>query len=153
MINQSIRSTERSLRDEFHIRKYHEASTYTLLLSMYLLLISCIAITALASNPWLSFLPWAAIGVAGYAGNRRMRKHVPTPVMPKPFSPGMIQQNLTIVALAITWIATFAWKVGAEASFIAGGIIGAVGALLITPYLTRKQHKRDTARIEAQLED
>ncbi|AZA11917.1 hypothetical protein [Corynebacterium gerontici] len=153
MIDQTIQMTERALGDEFYIRKYHEANTFTWLISMYLVLISCIAIAALAENPWLSFIPLAAIGIAGFVGSQRLRKEVPVPVMPKPFSSTMIKQTITITVLTIIWLGVFTWKMDLEASFIVGGVAGVAAVWLLTPALARKQHKRDTARIDAQLED
>ncbi|AZA08766.1 hypothetical protein [Corynebacterium pseudopelargi] len=153
MIQQTIRATERALGDEFHIRKYHEASTYTLTLSMYLTLIGCIAIAVLADNPWLSFIPLATVGIANSIGTSRMRKEIPAPVIPKPFSPAMRKHTIVTLILTFIWLLIFSWKLGGDSSFIIGGIVGVVVVLLIAPVYSRKQHKRDTARIDAELED
>ncbi|GGG71852.1 hypothetical protein [Corynebacterium pelargi] len=157
MIQQTIRATERALGDEFHIRKYHEASTYTLTLAMYLTLIGCIAIAVLADNPWLSFIPLATVGIANSIGTSRMRKEIPVPVIPKPFSPAMRKHTVVTLILTFIWLLIFSWKLDGSSSFINGGIIGGivgvVVVLLIAPVYNRKQHKRDTARIDAELED
>ena len=39
------------------------------------------------------------------------------------------------------------------ASYLLGTAVGAITALILTPFIRRRQHRRDQARLDAELED
>ena len=153
MIQRSIDITERAFGDEFYVRKFLEASTYAFHLNKFLTIGTCIVLALLLTNPWLSFIPFIAFAAAQWTYAHKLRSDVPQEKTLSPFSPGLRASNALFLALCVIWILILGIREHDGASVWLPAIAGAMAALLLAPYIKRRQHDKDEARINRKLDD
>ena len=154
--NYSLNEIERVSHDEYERETFYKACTIAAPPVQFMELVIA-AILAWALPGQLSLLSFLALipSVFGNAiGTVWLRQHVATP---------LVGRNWTMMAIYLiplfVMFAGIAYHAYAPAdghnpaAYLAGTAVGAIAVLIITPFIRRRQHRRDQARLDAELED
>ena len=147
---------ERATRDEFERDTLYKASAISITLIPFLeLVVAAILAWVLPGRmSLLCFLALVPSILGNTIGTAWMRQRVATPP---------VGRNWT--AMAVYFIPLIAMFVGIAynayapadghnpASYLLGTAVGAITVLILTPFIRRRQHRRDQARLDAELED
>lgn len=145
---------ENPLGDEYEKQVYHQASTIALTLTpVFILVMGAILGWVLPG----AHAMWALLTLIPLAGPSfvhtlwmKSRAARPAPTF-KEGMWGMAAVNLILVFIMLFGISRNAPD--GAGSLIWGGIIGGAAALAAVPFITTFQRRRDTKRLDAQLED
>ena len=147
---------ERATRDEFERDTLYKASAIAITLIPFLeLVVAAILAWVLPGQmSMLCFLALAPSIIGNTIGTAWMRQRVATPP---------VGRNWTAMAVyfipLIAMFAGIAYNAYAPAeghnpvAYLIGTAVGAITVLILTPFIRRSQHRRDQARLDAELED
>ena len=154
--NYSLNEIERTTRDEFERDTCLKACAIGMTSIPFLELIVA-AILAWVLPGQMSMLCLLALApsiIGNSIGTAWMRKRVATP---------LVSRNWTAIAVylipLIAMFAGIAYNAYAPAdghnpvAYLIGTAVGAITVLILTPCIRRRQHRRDQARLDAELED
>ncbi|MDV2431846.1 transcriptional regulator [Corynebacterium tuberculostearicum] len=154
--NYSLNEIERTTRDEFERDTCLKACAIGMTSIPFLELIVA-AILAWVLPGQMSMLCLLALApsiIGNSIGTAWMRKRVATP---------LVSRNWTAIAVylipLIAMFAGIAYNAYAPAdghnpvAYLIGTAVGAITVLILTPFIRRRQHRRDQARLDAELED
>ena len=154
--NYSLNEIERTTRDEFERDTCLKACAIGMTSIPFLELIVA-AILAWVLPGQMSMLCLLALApsiIGNSIGTAWMRKRVATP---------LVSRNWTAIAVylipLIAMFAGIAYNAYAPAdghnpvAYLIGTAGGAITVLILTPFIRRRQHRRDQARLDAELED
>ena len=154
--NYSLNEIERTTRDEFERDTCLKACAIGMTSIPFLELIVA-AILAWVLPGQMSMLCLLALApsiIGNSIGTAWMRKRVATP---------LVSRNWTAIAVylipLIAMFAGIAYNACAPAdghnpvAYLIGTAVGAITVLILTPFIRRRQHRRDQARLDAELED
>lgn len=154
--NYSLNEIERTTRDEFERDTCLKACAIGMTSIPFLELIVA-AILAWVLPGQMSILCLLALApsiIGNFIGTAWMRKRVATP---------LVSRNWTAIAVylipLIAMFAGIAYNAYAPAdghnpvAYLIGTAVGAITVLILTPFIRRRQHRRDQARLDAELED
>lgn len=154
--NYSLNEIERTTRDEFERDTCLKACAIGMASIPFLELIIA-AVLAWVLPGQMSMLCLLALApsiIGNFIGTAWMRKRVATP---------LVSRNWTAIAVylipLIAMFAGIAYNAYAPAdghnpvAYLIGTAVGAITVLILTPFIRRRQHRRDQARLDAELED
>ena len=154
--NYSLNEIERTTRNEFERDTCLKACAIGMTSIPFLELIVA-AILAWVLPGQMSMLCLLALApsiIGNSIGTAWMRKRVATP---------LVSRNWTAIAVylipLIAMFAGIAYNAYAPAdghnpvAYLIGTAVGAITVLILTPFIRRRQHRRDQARLDAELED
>ena len=154
--NYSLKEIDRATRDEFERDTLYKACAIGMTPIPFLeLVVAAVLAWALPGQmSMLSFLALVPSIVGNSIGSAWMRQRVATPI---------VSRNWTAIAVylipLIVMFAGIAYNAYAPAdghdpvSYLIGTAVGAIAVLALTPFFRRRQHRRDQARLDAELED
>lgn len=154
--NYSLNEIERTTRDEFERDTCLKACAIgmTPIPFLELIVAAILAWVLPGQMSMLCFLALAPSIIGNSIGTAWMRKRVATP---------LVSRNWTAIAVylipLIAMFAGIAYNAYAPAeghnpvAYLIGTAVGAITVLILTPFIRRRQHRRDQARLDAELED
>ena len=154
--NYSLNEIERATRDEFERDTLYKACVIGMTSIPFLELVVA-AILAWALPGQLCMLSLLAIvpsNLGNAIGSVWMRKHVAAPLVGRNWA--AIAVYLIPLIVMFTGIAYNAYAPADghnPAAYLIGTAVGAIAAVALTPFYRRRQHRRDQARLDAELED
>ncbi|MEK0145555.1 transcriptional regulator [Corynebacterium yonathiae] len=154
--NYSLNEIERATRDEFERDTLYKACVIGMTSIPFLELVVA-AILAWALPGQLCMLSLLAIvpsNLGNAIGSVWMRKRVAAPLVGRNWA--AIAVYLIPLIVMFTGIAYNAYAPADDhnpAAYLIGTAVGAIAALALTPFYRRRQHRRDLARLDAELED
>ena len=156
LANYSLRQIERASRDEYERETLYKACAVAAPPVQFLELVIA-AILAWVLPGQMSMLCFLAIVPSvfgGSIGTAWLRKRVATP---------LVGRNWSAMAVylipAIAMFVGIAYNAYAPAdghnptAYLAGTAVGAIAVLILAPFIRRLQHRRDQARLDAELDD
>ena len=150
--NFSLREIERASHDEYELETFYKACTIAAPLIQFLELVVA-AILAWVLPGQMSMLCLLALVptvIGNTIGTVWLRRRVATP---------LVSRNWTVMVLylvpLIVMFAGIAFNAyePAPASYLIGAIAGVITVVILTPFIRRRQHRRDQARLDGELED
>lgn len=154
--NYTLNEIERATRDEFERDTLYKACAIGMTPIPFLELIVA-AILAWVLPGQMSMLCFLALipSILGNSiGTAWMRKRVATPLVSRNWT-AMTVYFIPLIAM-FTGIAYNAYAPAdghSPASYLLGTAVGVIAVLILTPFIRRRQHRRDQARLDAELED
>lgn len=153
---QVLNNYDNTVDDEYERQLLHRSSTVTFYAAMWLSFVGgAVLAWALPGNSalWsalLLFIPAAAQAI----GTRWLRRHVPAPRFAK-LSTGEWFALVVILAIWLTGLTVNVWdsSLPAATGALVGAIIGGGLAVFLGPRITRWRRNRDTAKLDATLDD
>lgn len=150
--NYTLREIDRTARDEFERDTFYKAYAISASPTLFLELVAA-AILAWVLPGQMSMLCFLAIApsVFGNAiGTAWLRKRVATPLIGRNW-PTMAVYLIPIIVM----LAGIAYNAYApdSTSYLVGAGVGIAVVIILTPFIRRHQHRRDQARLDAELED
>ena len=154
--NYSLNEIERTTRDEFERDTCLKACAIgmTSIPVLELIVAAILAWVLPGQMSMLCLLALAPSIIGNSIGTAWMRKRVATP---------LVSRNWTAIAVylipLIAMFAGIAYNAYAPAdghnpvAYLIGTAVGAITVLILTPFIRRRQHRRDQARLDAELED
>lgn len=156
LANYTLNEIERASHDEFERETFYKAYAISATPTLFLELVAA-AILAWVLPGKMSMLCFLAIvpSVFGSSiGTAWLRKRVATP---------LVGRNWSAMAVylipAIAMFAGIAYNAYAPAdghnltAYLVGTAVGAIAVLILAPFIRRLQHRRDQARLDAELDD
>lgn len=156
LANYTLNEIERASHDEFERETFYKAYAISATPTLFLELVAA-AILAWVLPGQMSMLCFLVIvpSVLGNTiGTTWLRKRVATPPVGRTWS-AMAIYLIPIIAM----IAGIAFNAYAPAdghnpsAYLAGAAVGAITVLILAPFIRRYQHRRDQARLDAELDD
>ena len=150
--NYALNEIERASRDEFERETFYKAYAVSATPTRFLEIIAA-AILAWVLPGNMSMLCFLAIAppmIGNLFGTAWLRKRVATPPV------GRIWPAMTVYLIPlIVMFAGIAHNAYASdsTSYLVGAGAGVTAAIIFTPFLRRRQHQRDQARLDAELDD
>ena len=154
--NYSLNEIERTTRDEFERDTCLKACAIGMapIPVLELIIAAVLAWVLPGQMSMLCLLALAPSIIGNFIGTAWMRKRVATP---------LVSRNWTAIAVylipLIAMFAGIAYNAYAPAdghnpvAYLIGTAVGAITVLILTPFIRRRQHRRDQARLDAELED
>ncbi|MHB2252938.1 transcriptional regulator [Corynebacterium aurimucosum] len=152
LANYTLNEIERASHDEFERETFYKAYAISATPTLFLELVAA-AILAWVLPGKMSMLCFLAIvpSVFGSSiGTAWLRKRVATPSVGRNWSAMTVYLIPLIVMFA--GIAHNAYAPDST-SYLIGAGAGVTAAIIFTPFLRRRQHQRDQARLDAELDD
>ena len=154
--NYSLNEIERTTRDEFERDTCLKACAIgmTPIPFLELVVAAILAWVLPGQMSMLCFLALAPSIIGNPIGTAWMRQRVATPPVHRNW-PAMPVYILPLLAM----FAGIAYNAYAPAeghnpvAYLIGTAVGAITVLILTPFIRRRQHRRDQARLDAELED
>ena len=154
--NYSLNEIERTTRDEFERDTLYKACAIGMTSIPFLeLVVAAILAWALPGQTcMLSLLAIVPSNLGNAIGYAWMRKRVATPLVSRNWATIAVYLIPLIVMFAGIAYNAYAPADGhSPASFLIGTGVGVIAALTLPPLYRRRQHRRDQARLDAELED
>ncbi|OFO17637.1 hypothetical protein HMPREF3056_12790 [Corynebacterium sp. HMSC056F09] len=152
LANYTLREIDRASRDEFERETFYKAYAIAAPPAQFL------EIVAAATLAWvlpgkmsmLCFLAIAPSIIGNLFGTAWLRKRVATPSVGRNWSAMTV--DLIPLIVMFVGIAHNAYAPDST-SYLIGAGAGVTAAIIFTPFLRRRQHQRDQARLDAELDD
>lgn len=152
LANYTLNEIERASHDEFERETFYKAYAISATPTLFLELVAA-AILAWVLPGKMSMLCFLAIAPSVFGssiGGAWLRKRVATPSVGRNWSAMTVYLIPLIVMFA--GIAHNAYAPDST-SYLIGAGAGVTAAIIFTPFLRRRQHQRDQARLDAELDD
>lgn len=154
--NYSLNEIERATRDEFERDTLYKACAIgmTPIPFLELIVAAILAWVLPGQMSMLCFLALVPSILGNSIGTAWMRKRVATPLVSRNWT-AMAVYFIPLIAM-FTGIAYNAYAPAdghSPASYLLGTAVGVITVLILTPFIRRRQHRRDQARLDAELED
>ena len=154
--NYSHTEIERATRDEFERDTLYKACAIGITLIQFLELVvaAVLAWVLPGQMSMLSFLALVPSIVGNSIGSAWMRKRVATPLVSRNWAAIAVYLIPLIVMFAGIAYNAYAPADGHDpVSYLIGAAVGITTVLILAPFIRRRQHRRDQARLDAELED
>ncbi|MHB0834558.1 MAG: transcriptional regulator [Corynebacterium aurimucosum] len=152
LANYTLNEIERASHDEFERETFYKAYAISATPAQFLELVTA-AILAWVLPGKMSMLCFLAIApsiIGNLFGTAWLRKRVATPSVGRNWS--AITVSLIPLIVMFAGIAHNAYAPDST-SYLIGAGAGVTAAIIFTPFLRRRQHQRDQARLDAELDD
>lgn len=152
LANYTLNEIERASRDEFERETLYKANTISATPTRFLELVAA-AILAWVLPGQMSMLCFLAIApsiIGNLFGTAWLRKRVATPPVGRIW-PAMTVYLIPLIVMFVG-IAHNAYAPDST-SYLLGAGAGVTAAIIFTPFLRRRQHQRDQARLDSELDD
>lgn len=152
LANYTLNEIERASHDEFERETFYKAYAISATPAQFLELVAA-AILAWVLPGKMSMLCFLAIApsiIGNLFGTAWLRKRVATPSVGRNW-PAMTVSLIPLIVM-FAGIAHNAYAPDSTTYLIGAGA-GVTAAIIFTPFLRRRQHQRDQARLDAELDD
>ncbi|MCG7259832.1 transcriptional regulator [Corynebacterium aurimucosum] len=152
LANYTLNEIERASRDEFERETFYKAYAISATPKLFLEFVAA-AILAWVLPGQMSMLCFLAIApsiIGNLFGTAWLRKRVATPSVGRNWS-AMAVYLIPLIVMFVG-IAHNAYAPDST-SYLVGAAAGVTAAIIFTPFLRRRQHQRDQARLDAELDD
>ncbi|WP_239181117.1 transcriptional regulator [Corynebacterium singulare] len=153
--NYALNEIERASQDEFerHIFLKSYAVAYTSANFLQLVIAAILAWVLPGKLSFLSLLVLVPLLVGSTVASAWLRNHVARPQARRSWTAMIVYFIPMIVMLAGIAYNAYPPADGSRATYLIGALVGSGTALILTPFLLRRQNRRDQARLDAKLED
>ncbi|MFH6889660.1 MULTISPECIES: hypothetical protein [Corynebacterium] len=154
--NYTLREIDRASRDEFERETFYKAYAISAPPAQFLefVVAAILAWVLPGQMSMLSFLVIVPSVLGNTIGTTWLRKRVAAPLVGRNWSAMAIYFIPIIAMIAGTAFNAYAPADGhIPSAYLAGAAVGAITVLILAPFIRRYQHRRDQARLDAELDD